>query len=166
MIADAREGEKGMAEGPFRRINQRVYVAPQLTAEDFAAAKAAGVRTVVNNRPDGEAPDQLSSAEAGRLAAEAGLGYLHIPVPVGGMTRDMVDAFARTLEEAEGPLLAYCRSGTRSCMLWAIAAAGQGEPADQVLATAGRAGYDLAGLRPLLERSAAEARRQPDTSQR
>ena len=155
-----------MAEGPFRKIDERVYVAPQLVPADFAAAKAAGVRTVVNNRPDGEAPDQLSSAEAERLASEAGLAYVHIPVPLGGLTGGMAEEFGRTLAETEGPLLAYCRSGTRSCTLWAIAAAGQGEPADQVLATAGRAGYDLASLRPLLERSTAEARRQPDTSQR
>lgn len=155
-----------MAGEAFRKVNERVYVAPQLEPEDFAAARAAGVRTVVNNRPDGEAPDQLSSAEAERLAAEAGLGYVHIPVPVGGLSGDLAEAFGRTLAEAEGPVLAYCRSGTRSCALWAMAAAGRGEPVDEVIATAGRAGYDLAGARPLLERSAAGGRRQPDTSQR
>jgi uncharacterized protein (TIGR01244 family) len=170
MIAGARVGERGMAERPFRKIDERVYVAPQLVPADFAAAKAAGIRTVVNNRPDGEAPDQLSSAEAERLASEAGLAYVHIPVPLGGgPTGEMAEAFGRTLAETEGPLLAYCRSGTRSCTLWAVASAGQGEPVDQVLAIAGRAGYDLGGARPLLERAAAAAAgaaRQPETSHR
>jgi uncharacterized protein (TIGR01244 family) len=156
-----------MTEERFRRLNDRVYVAPQLVPEDFAAARAAGVRTVVNNRPDGEAPDQLDSAEAERLATEAGLDYVHIPVPLGGLTGEMAEAFGRTLAESQGPLLAYCRSGTRSCTLWAIAAAGRGEPVEGVIATAGRAGYDLAGARPMLERSAATGgSRQPDTSQR
>ena len=130
--------------------------------EDFAAARAAGIRTIVNNRPDGEALDQPSSAEAERLAREAGLAYVHIPVPNGGLTLGQVEAFARTLAEGEGPFLAYCRSGTRSCYLWALASA-RHTPVDEVIAGAARAGYDIRGARPLLERIAAEAQ---STSQR
>jgi uncharacterized protein (TIGR01244 family) len=147
-----------MAAGRFARIDGDVYVAPQLRPEDFAAARDAGVRTVVNNRPDGEAADQIPSAEAERLAREAGLGYLHIPVASGGgLTREAVDAFAEALGERPGPLLAYCRSGTRSTHLWALAAASRGADPAGVVEAAARAGYDVAGLWPVLARLAAEA---------
>lgn len=139
----------------FRQVDEGVYVAPQLAPEDVAAARAAGVRLVVNNRPDGEAPDQPTSAEVERLAREAGLDYLHVPVEVGRITPEAVAAFGRALAEAPGPVLAYCRSGTRSCHLWALAAAAAGKPVDEVIEGAARAGYDLEGARPLLERVAA-----------
>lgn len=156
-----------MAGERFRRLDERVYVAPQLAADELAQARAMGVRTVVNNRPDGEAPDQPDSAEVERLARAAGLGYVHIPVEVGRLTPDAVEAFAGTLAGTSGPLLAYCRSGTRSCHLWALAAAKGGRPVDEVVDAAARAGFDLAGARPMLERVAAEAGpAQPETSQR
>ena len=152
-----------MAGEGFRRLDGQVYVAPQLVAADFAAASAAGVRTIINNRPDGEAPDQLTAAEAEQLARAAGLDYLHLPVPSGGLARSHADAFAQALEERRGPILAYCRSGTRCCHLWAIAAA-RHAPVDSVVESAARAGYDLEGARFFLEQIAAEAA-QPATRQ-
>jgi uncharacterized protein (TIGR01244 family) len=153
-----------MASERFRRLDEQVYVAPQLVAADFDAARAAGVRTIINNRPDGEAPDQLPSTEAARLAEAAGLDYVHIPVPSGGMTRFHVDAFADALAGRRGPFLAYCRSSTRCCHLWAFTAARQ-MPVDGVIESAARAGYDLEGARHVLEQVAEEAR-QPTTGQR
>jgi uncharacterized protein (TIGR01244 family) len=153
-----------MGSERFRRLDEQVYVAPQLVAADFEAARAAGVRTIINNRPDGEAPDQLPSAEAARLAEAAGLDYVHIPVPSGGMAHGHVDAFSNALEQREGPFLAYCRSGTRCCHLWAFTAARQ-MPVDIVVESAARAGYDLEGARHVLEQVANEAR-QPTTGQR
>jgi uncharacterized protein (TIGR01244 family) len=151
----------------FARLDEEVYVAPQLWPEDFAAARDAGVRTIVNNRPDGEAADQIPSAEAERLAREAGLGYLHIPVAGGGgLTREAVDAFARALGEGPGPFLAYCRSGTRSTYLWALAAASRGADPDALVEAAARVGHDIGGARPLLGRLAAEAQPGPATDQR
>ena len=142
-----------MAGERFRKVDEDVFVAGQLTPEDFAAAKTAGVRTVINNRPDGEAFDQLPSAEAERLARAAGLDYLHLPLANGGPLLEVAGAFGRALGEREGPFLAYCRSGTRSCHLWALSAARE-RPVEAVIAAAAGAGYDLSGARPLLERAA------------
>ena len=153
-----------MGSERFRRLDGQVYVAPQLVADDFEAARAAGVRTIINNRPDGESADQLPSTEAARLAEAAGLDYVHIPVPSGGMNRSHVDAFAEALAGHQGPFLAYCRSGTRCCHLWAFTAARQ-MPIDTVVESAARAGYDLEGARPILEQVAEEAR-QPTAGQR
>ncbi len=144
-----------MSQSPFRRVAEDFWVAPQLAVEDFAAARAMGVRTVINNRPDGEAPDQLPSAEAEAAARDAGLDYVHVPVPSGGMQPGHLQAFRQAVDHHDGPFLAYCRSGTRSCHLWAFAAA-RTRSADAVIESAAAAGYDLSGSAPLLERIAAE----------
>ncbi len=146
-----------MQDGLFRQVDEGFWVAPQLTPGDFAAARAMGVRTVINNRPDGESADQLSSAEAEAAAREAGLDYVHVPVPSGGMQPAHMQAFRQAVDRHEGPFLAYCRSGTRSCHLWAFSAA-RSQPAEAVVEAAAAAGYDLSGARPLIERIAAEKR--------
>jgi uncharacterized protein (TIGR01244 family) len=144
-----------MDQGLFRRVAPDFWVAPQLSPEDFAAAKAMGVRTVINNRPDGEAPGQLRSADAEAAARAAGLDYVFVPVPSGGMQPAHLQAFRQVVDRHEGPFLAYCRSGTRSCHLWAFAAA-RTQPARAVIEAAAEAGYDLSGTAPVLERIAAE----------
>ncbi len=140
----------GRAPGKFRRLTGEVWVAPQLEAADFAAAAALGIRTVVNNRPDGEAEGQLTSEQARAAAEAAGLAYVHLPVVSGAIFPDHVEALRRILATTEGPWLLYCRSGTRSCHLWALATADRRPPAEIVEAAA-RAGYDLTRLWPLLE---------------
>jgi uncharacterized protein (TIGR01244 family) len=140
----------------FRQVAEDFWVAPQLTAADFAAARALGIRTVINNRPDGEAPDQLSAAEAEAAARAAGLDYVFVPVPSGGLMPDHLAAFRRAVDRGRGPFLAYCRSGTRSCHLWAFSAARDRPPAEIVDAAAA-AGYDLRATRLLLERIHVEA---------
>lgn len=129
----------------LRPVTPLFAVAPQLTAEDFTAAAAAGYRLVVNNRPDGEQPGQLSHAEASAAAAAAGLAYVHIPF-AGGFGPEELHAMQQALQSAAGPVLAYCRSGTRSLTLWAHVAARLGKPVPELLLAAREAGYDLTGL--------------------
>jgi len=135
--------------GTFIQVAPDFSVAPQISAADFAAAAALGIRTIINNRPDGVAPGQLSDAEARRAAEAAGLAYRSIPVTM-PIDQGAVAAFAEALAETPGPHLAYCRSGTRSINLWALAMArGGAEPSD-LIASAANAGYDLSGIRTLL----------------
>jgi len=104
----------------FRPLSETVLVADrQLHPGDIAAAAAAGVIVIVNNRPDGEEPGQPAGAEIERAALAAGLRYRHIPV-AGAITPGQVAAMAAATEE--GKLLAFCRTGTRSTLLWAMAA--------------------------------------------
>lgn len=129
----------------LRPVTALFAVAPQLTVEDFAAVAAAGYALVVNNRPDGEAPGQLSHAEAAAAAAAAGLAYAHIPFS-GGFSREDVQAMREALQSTAGPALAYCRSGTRSITLWAHVQAQEGKPVAELLLMARAAGYDLSGM--------------------
>jgi uncharacterized protein (TIGR01244 family) len=133
----------------FRKVAEGFYVAPQLEPDDFAEAAAMGIRTVINNRPDGEAPDQLSDAEAQAAAAAHGLAYVHVPVVSGGIYPDHIAQMKTAIEGHEGPYVAYCRSGTRSCHLWALVQAQRQDP-DELIAAAAKAGYDLHAMRPLL----------------
>lgn len=127
----------------FRRLDDRISVAPQLSIANVAAAKAAGFAVVINNRPDGEEPSAPQGGEIAEACAAAGLAYHAIPVGHAGFSREQVDATARLLAEADGPVLAYCRSGTRSCFLWALASAQAGDDLQQIAAKANAAGYDV-----------------------
>ncbi len=135
----------------IRPLNDRVAVSPQIAPDDLPAIAAAGYVAVINNRPDGEEPGQ-PSGEAIRAAAEAaGLRYTAIPVDQTGISHPQLDAMVAALAAADGPVLAYCRSGTRSCNLWALAAAKAGRDPTLLVAQAEGAGYDLRGLRPTLD---------------
>ncbi len=136
----------------FIRITDGVFVAPQITAADVALAAQQGLRTIVNNRPDGESADQPDGATIAAAATAAGLAYVAIPVDHTGFNLDQVTAMAAALEQ--GPLLAYCRSGTRSCNLWALAAAKRGGDPDAIIMAASHGGYNVAGLMPLLRQLA------------
>lgn len=126
----------------IRPVTPDFATAPQLQPADMAEAARLGYRRVINNRPEGEAPDQ-PPGDAMRQAAEAaGLDY--VAVPFAGMPGPAhVDAVGEAVRTAPGPVLAFCRSGTRSITAWALAQAQDGrDPAE--LATLGRAaGYDL-----------------------
>lgn len=128
-----------------RPLAAGVWAAPQIAIEDLAEAAALGVRRIVNNRPDGEDPDQPSSAEMEAAARAAGLEYVHAPV-AGMPGSDAVQAVAAVLETDE-PVLMYCRSGTRSTVAWALAmrALDRAEP-DDLREAAANAGYDLSRL--------------------
>ena len=133
-----------------KMLTDRLSVSPQLSPDDIDAAAARGVRMVVNNRPDGEEVGQPGSAELAARADAAGVDYRHIPVVSGKIDDSDVAAFAKALDDADGPVLAFCRTGTRSTTLWALSQAGK-QPADAILKSASDAGYDLSALRPKLK---------------
>ncbi len=110
---------------------------------------------IVNNRPDGEEPDAPQGDEIADAAAAAGIGYTAIPIGHSGFSEPQVDAMITALEQAEGPILAYCRSGTRSTLLWALAAAKQGGDPDTIARAAAAAGYDISPVRPMVDMLAA-----------
>jgi len=128
-----------------KRIDDHMSVSPQINPEDVAAIKAQGFVAIINNRPDGEAPDQPSSAAIEKAAHDAGLAYHHIPLGREGVTPDMVERTKAVLEGSNGPVFAYCRSGTRSTTLWALSQAGE-KPASEILSAAADAGYDMSHL--------------------
>ena len=117
-----------------------------LDRSNIEALAAAGVRTIVNNRPDGEDPGQLSAAEARTIAESHGIAYHHIPVTGPSLSRADVDAFAELLKTAPTPIVAHCRSGTRSALLWALARMREGAEPSTLIAAAARYGIDIAAL--------------------
>jgi uncharacterized protein (TIGR01244 family) len=129
----------------LKRINQHVTVSPQISPDDIATLKAAGFTTIVNNRPDGESPDQPSSDTILKAAQAAGMVYHYIPLGREGVSPDMVERTKSALEGSEGPVFCYCRSGTRSTTLWALSQAGE-RPASEIIAEAAAAGYDMSHL--------------------
>lgn len=135
----------------LRPIDATIAVAPQISPDAMAEFAAAGFTAIVNNRPDGEDFGQPSGDEIAAAAAAAGLTYTAIPITHAGFSHPQIEAMAAVLAEATGPVLAYCRSGTRSCNLWALAAVKAGAHPDAAMAKAAAAGYDLTGIRPLLD---------------
>jgi len=129
----------------LKRINEHVSVSPQISPDDVAAIKAAGFVAIVNNRPDGESPDQPPSAVIGKAAHDAGLAYHYIPLGREGVTPEMVEETKSVLEGSAGPVFCYCRSGTRSTTLWALSQAGK-QPATEIISAAANAGYDMSHL--------------------
>lgn len=135
----------------FRKIDDHVSVAPQITAAEVVEIAHAGFTEIVNNRPDDEEPGQPSGAEIAAAAAAAGIAYRAIPVTHAGVSGNQVEAMAAALTAASGPVLAFCRSGTRSANLWALARARLGDDPSLLVGKAGGAGYDLSGIRALLD---------------
>jgi uncharacterized protein (TIGR01244 family) len=133
----------------FKPVTDSFAVAPQIAPEDVAAAVAAGFTRIVNNRPDGEQEGQPASAEIEAAARRAGLAYTHAPI-ASSPTYEAVEAVGEAIAEG-GKTLAFCRSGTRSVTLWALAQAqAKALPVEEILARAAAAGYDLSGWRPTL----------------
>jgi sulfide:quinone oxidoreductase len=132
------------------QLEPDIAVAPQLVEADFAEIAARGFRSVVNNRPDGEAPDQLPNAQAAAAARRHGLAFRYQPVKNASATDDdVVSTFARLMDDLPGPILFYCRTGTRCTILWTQAATPR-LGVDEVLLVARNAGYELDFLRDTL----------------
>jgi uncharacterized protein (TIGR01244 family) len=128
----------------FRKVTDDFSVAPQIAIGDLARAAEAGFALVINNRPDGEAADQPTGAEIESAARAAGLDYAFIPVR-GAPTPEQVAAERAVLATARGPVLAFCRSGTRSITTWSLGEAGAGARSrDELVKLGAAAGYDLA----------------------
>lgn len=142
----------------FRQVTPSFWASPQIGLADVAEAQARGMTLIVNNRPEGEAEDQTPGTEIEAAARAAGLDYVAIPVTHTGFSEEQVQAMAAALADTSGPVLAYCRSGTRSTLLWSLAQAKDGRAPDEIAAHAARAGYDVAPIRPLLEMLAARDR--------
>jgi uncharacterized protein (TIGR01244 family) len=122
---------------------------PQISLEDIAIASREGFKAIICNRPDGEDSGQMSAATIAAACAAEGLAFTHIPV-AGGMSQTQIDQMASAVEAANGSVLAYCRSGTRSTNIWALAMASNGENPESLVEAAAGAGYDLSGLLPTL----------------
>lgn len=140
----------------IRRLNDNAAVAPQIDPADLPAIKAAGFATVINNRPDDEEPDQPRGDTIRAATQAAGLRYVAVPFAGGQLTPQVLAAMAEAMEH--GPVLAFCRSGTRSCNLWALAGALRGDDPVTMVDQAATAGYDLSALRSSLDQLAAGAR--------
>ena len=131
----------------IRQITPAYASAPQIDPADAGAIKAAGFVTVICNRPDAEVPPS-HQADAVRAAIEAeGLAFVVNPVTHQGLNADMVALQAQAA--ASGKTLAYCASGTRSTIVWALGQAGKMDP-DEIIAAAATGGYDISGLRDRL----------------
>jgi uncharacterized protein (TIGR01244 family) len=140
----------------FRQVTDHLHVSPQISVEDVARAKALGVTMIINNRPEGEEPGQPTGESIEAAAQAAGIGYAAVPVAHGGFAPWQLDGMAAALEQAgEGGVLAYCRSGTRSTLLWALTRARAGDNADVLAEKAAAAGYDLAPVRQIMDTLAA-----------
>lgn len=133
-----------------RPLTDGLSVAPQIALDDLAAAASQGFRSLISNRPDGEEPGQPTAAEVEAAARDAGLAFRWVPVTMPTLSQEDARAFAAALEDMPGPTLAFCRTGTRSTVLWALSQAGT-RPTDEIVSTAAAAGYDLEGLRPRLD---------------
>lgn len=131
----------------IRKIDEDISVAPQISLEDVAEIARLGFKTLVANRPDREEPGQPAMADIEAAAEEHGLKWVYLPVESGNVTDQDVDQFAPMIRNADKPVLAFCRSGTRCTILWALSAARDHEPQD-LLSKAYRAGYDITGLIP------------------
>lgn len=137
----------------FRTLDPSISVSGQIEPENVAAAKAQGFTTIVNNRPDGEQPGQTAGSGIEAAARAAGLDYVAIPVDHSGFAEWQVAAMVDVLEKADGPVLAFCRSGTRSAFLWALARNTLGDEGEALIAKAADAGYDLRSIRPILTKA-------------
>lgn len=141
----------------FRKLTESVFASPQICIDDITAAAALGVTLVINNRPDGEAEDQTPGTEIEAAAQTAGMEYIAIPMTMPTLSDAHVTAMAQALSGASGPVLTYCRSGTRSTLLWSLVQARGGGNPDTIAATAAQAGYDVAPVRSAMDAYAAQA---------
>ncbi|MGY8985260.1 MAG: TIGR01244 family sulfur transferase [Sphingomonadales bacterium] len=133
--------------GEFKTIDEGFFVSGQIFENDLDIAKARGVTLIICNRPDNEDPNQPSSEVVKDWAEVRGMNFKNIPVTVTNIDLKAISEFGILLTEAEGSVLAYCRSGMRSCTLWALAHAAVDDLTnEEILTTAKLAGYDLGAM--------------------
>lgn len=134
----------------IRALTPDYAVSPQIDPADLPAIKAAGYTTVIDNRPDGEIPAEVQSSRMREAAEALGLVFIANPVIGGALTMDNVTAQGAAIAAATGPVLAYCASGNRSSIVWALSQAGK-LPVDELVGLPARFGYQLDHLRPQIE---------------
>ena len=133
-----------------RKLTPFLSVAPQISVEDVGIAASMGFKTLICNRPENESEDQPEMQAIIDAAQAQGMEWRFQPVISGKVTDENAAEFGALLKEVQGPVLAFCRTGTRCTTLWALSEANHLAP-DTLLETAKGAGYDLAGLRSRLE---------------
>lgn len=129
----------------FNKITSKISVSPQITAPDMTEIKKAGFKAIICNRPDGEGADQPTFAEIEKAAKKAKIEVRYVPIVGGKVSDEDVEAFGEALNDLPRPLLAYCRSGTRSATLWSFHEAKK-RPMPEILAATKAAGYDMSGI--------------------
>jgi len=146
-------GRKAASAANRRRLVADIDVGGQVTVPDVAALKAAGYRTLINMRPDGEGADQPLSASVESAVADAGLSYAYIPTSAANMSDQVIDDLARTLANTEGPVLIYCRSGARVARAWALAEASRpgGLDREGIVSAVEQAGFKVDDLLPRID---------------
>lgn len=132
----------------MRQLEDGMFIAGQIGPDEVAELAAQGIALIVNNRPDGEEPGQPAGAEIEAAAAAAGLSYRAIPISQ--LTPEAIEATREAFDQAGGPILAFCKSGTRSTYVWALARSLGGADGDSLVAKAADAGYDLTPIRRFL----------------
>lgn len=137
----------------IRPLDEALSASPQIAPEDLPSIAAQGFRSVISNRPDGEEPGQPSAEDLRQAAEAAGLAFAHVPVVGGAISDQDVADFREALADLPQPVFGFCRTGTRTTTLWALANAASESP-DQLIDRAKTAGYDLGALRPRLEGAA------------
>lgn len=139
----------------IRQLTPEYAVSPQIALEDLAELKAAGFTTVIDNRPDAEIPADLHTPVMRQAAEALGLTFVANPVIGGALTMENVEAQKAAIAAANGPVFAYCASGNRSSIVWALSHAGHRSP-DELISIPARFGYNLEHLRGTLESMAAK----------
>lgn len=137
----------------MKKLFETLYVSGQLSSDDFSALAEAGIKTIINNRPDDEEPGQLNSAQAKTLAAELGIAYHYLPMVNGQpLPATLVADFKQVLDNTTEPVLAHCKSGMRSSFIWALGQIPTGAVSvDQAINAAQEAGIPLGNARAVLE---------------
>lgn len=129
----------------LKKITEKTAVSPQITPQDMTAIKEAGFRAIICNRPDGEGVDQPSFEEIEAAAKKVGLEAAYVPVTSGKVRDEDVESFGAALKDLPRPVLAYCRTGTRSATLWSLHESKK-RPMYEILAATKAAGYDMNGV--------------------
>jgi uncharacterized protein (TIGR01244 family) len=136
----------------LKKLTRDLSVGPQPSSDDIAEMAKAGYKSLIGNRPDGEAEDQPTWAALSEAGGRQGMQVRHIPVVAGAITETDVAAFRDALLTLPRPVAAFCRTGTRSTMLWALANP-ESLSAEERIKIAADAGYDLEPLRSRMERN-------------
>ena len=142
----------------FAKLTEQVWASPQISLDEVALAADQGVCLIINNRPEGESDDQTSGDQIAAAASAHGIAYVAIPVTHSGFSQTQVTAMSDALAGTKGKILAYCRSGTRSTLLWALAQASEGADPHTLTEQAALAGYDLGPVRAMMDMLASAPR--------
>ncbi len=136
----------------FKQISEDYAAKGQVFSQEMSEIASLGFKTVINNRPDGEEMGQPVNDELKAAAEAAGLSYVFIPITLPTLSPELVTQHHAAIESSAGPVFAFCRSGTRSTILWALTqVCFHGKSISEVTSAAAREGYDLSGMAPLLE---------------